>query len=106
MSQLSQLPAPLEPGDLLYVIAPSGALREREAFEAGVELWRSRGYTLSLSPGYDQRWGYLAGSDAHRRHQLLSALKAPDCRGILCARGGYGGTRLLENWQWPLVDPK
>ncbi|MEO0824529.1 MAG: LD-carboxypeptidase [Cyanobacteria bacterium J06639_16] len=106
MSQLSQLPAPLKPGDLLYVIAPSGALREREAFEAGVELWRSRGYTLSLSPGYDQRWGYLAGSDSHRRHQLLSALKAPDCRGILCARGGYGGTRLLENWQWPPVDPK
>ena len=97
----SQLPKPLQPGDLLHVIAPSGALREREAFEAGVELWRSRGYTLSLHPDHDQHWGYLAGTDGQRRQQLLAALKDPACRGILCARGGYGGTRLLESWQWP-----
>lgn len=56
---------------------------------------------VDLSLGHDQRWGYLAGADAHRRHQLLTALKNPDCKGILCARGGYGGTRLLEDWQWP-----
>ncbi len=35
-----QMPPPLKPGDLLKVIAPSGALREFEAFEKGVEIWR------------------------------------------------------------------
>ncbi|MEO1402661.1 MAG: LD-carboxypeptidase [Cyanobacteria bacterium J06635_1] len=96
-----QIPAPLKPGDLLYVVATSGALREVEKFEQGLEIWRSRGYRVELCSGYDQRWGYLAGDDVARRHQLLSALKSPDCRGILCARGGYGGTRLLEDWVWP-----
>ncbi|GAB4370685.1 MAG: LD-carboxypeptidase [Elainellaceae cyanobacterium] len=100
------LPAPLKPGDLLRVIAPSGALRELEMFHKGVEIWRSRGYRVELSLGYDQRWGYLAGKDQERRSQLMAALQDPDCRGILCARGGYGGSRLLEDWQWQITEPK
>lgn len=99
-------PAPLRPGDLLRVIAPSGTLRELDAFQRGVEIWRSRGYRVELTAGFDDRWGYLAGSDESRRQQLLTALKDPGCRGILCARGGYGGARLLEDWHWYLAEPK
>lgn len=99
-------PVPLKPGDLLSVIAPSGTLRELDAFQQGVAIWRSRGYQVELVPGFDDRWGYLAGTDANRRQQLLSALKQPDCRGILCSRGGYGGARLLEDWHWIDTEPK
>lgn len=99
-------PDPLQPGDLLWAIAPSGTLRETEAFQRGVDLWRSQGYQVELSPGFDGRWGYLAGPDDQRRAQLLNALKDPDCRGILCVRGGYGGARLLEDWQWPAQSDK
>ena len=67
----------------------------------GVILWRQRGYQVELRPGYDSRWGYLAGTDHQRRSQLQLAWTDPNCRGILCARGGYGGTRLLEDWAWP-----
>lgn len=95
-----QLPPPLQPGDLLKVVAPSGALRELEAFQLGVEIWRSRGYRVELSTGFDDRWGYLAGTDESRRHQLKDAWEDPECKGILCARGGYGSARLLENWTW------
>lgn len=102
--QPSQPPAPLKPGDLLRVIAPSGCLREFEAFNKGVEIWRSRGYRVELCPGYDDRWGYLAGKDTHRRQQLADAWFDPQCRAILCARGGYGGARLLENWTWQTED--
>lgn len=95
------LPPPLVPGDLLYAIAPSGALRETETFKAGLRVWCDRGYQLELSPTYDKRWGYLAGTDDQRRQQLLDALTDPKYKGVLCVRGGYGGTRLLENWRWP-----
>lgn len=95
-----QPPPPLKPGDLLRVIAPSGALREFEAFDRGVEIWRSRGYQVELGTSIDARWGYLAGTDESRRQQLLSAWQDPECRGILCARGGYGSARILENWTW------
>lgn len=101
-----QFPAPLQPGDELHVIAPSGLLRELTALQAGIALWETQGYQVKLSPGFDEGWGYLAGTDEHRRHQLLSALRSPTCRGILCARGGFGGTRLLERWDWPQGDHK
>ncbi|MBW4645025.1 MAG: LD-carboxypeptidase [Goleter apudmare HA4340-LM2] len=94
------LPAPLKPGDLLRVIAPSGALREFEAFERSLEIWRSRGYCVEILPTIDEQWGYLAGKDDSRRHQLATAWNDPNCRGILCARGGFGSTRILENWHW------
>ena len=99
-------PPPLTPGDLLRVIAPSGTLRELEHFQKGVDVWRSRGYRVELTTGFDDRWGYLAGTDDHRRRQLLEALKDPDCKGILCARGGYGAARLLEVFDWSGFTPK
>jgi muramoyltetrapeptide carboxypeptidase len=102
----------LQPGDLLRAISPSGTLRELTNFEQGVEIWKSRGYRVELSPGFDDRWGYLAGDDANRLRQLTDALNDPNCRGILCARGGFGSTRLLEkgkvgqekNAQFPMPD--
>lgn len=97
-----QLPPPLKPGDLLRVITPSGALRETEAFDLGVEIWRSRGYRVEVDQDINNRWGYLAGKDSDRRNQLLSAWQDSECRGILCARGGYGSARILEDWNWDL----
>lgn len=97
-----QLPPPLKPGDLLRVIAPSGALRELEAFQQGVEIWRGKGYRVELPINWDARDGYLAGTDIERRQQLADAWKDPECKGILCARGGYGSARLLEDWTWGL----
>lgn len=101
---ICQPPPPLQPGDLLRVIAPSGALREADTFNQGVEIWRSRGYCVEISPDINNRWGYLAGKDSDRRQQLLNAWKDPDCRGILCARGGYGSARILEDWTWLKED--
>ncbi|BCL34803.1 LD-carboxypeptidase [Nostoc sp. MS1] len=100
------LPEPLKRGDLLRVIAPSGALREFAALQQSVEIWRSRDYRVEISPDIDQRWGYLANKDEIRRHQLASAWQDPECRGILCVRGGFGSTRILENWHWSNNTPK
>ncbi|WP_245555495.1 S66 peptidase family protein [Baaleninema simplex] len=99
MSLSIQLPPPLQPGDLLVSIAPSGCVRDKNAFEAGVNLWRSQGYRVEIS-GIDDRHGYLAGTDAQRRDRLSRALSDPEVKGILYARGGYGGARLLEHWDW------
>lgn len=94
------LPPPLKPGDLLRVIAPSGALREFETFYRSIEIWRSRGYQVEVPSEIADKWGYLAGKDQNRRAQLAAAWEDPNCRGILCARGGFGSTRILEDWHW------
>jgi muramoyltetrapeptide carboxypeptidase len=101
------IPPFLQPGDVVRVVATSGALKEFDALEKGVEIWRSRGYSVTFGRHYQARNGYLAGTDEQRRQDLRDAWLDPDCRAILCARGGYGSTRLLEGWTWPeIARPK
>ena len=107
MIEPCQTPLPLKIGDLLRVVAPSGRLRDRSALDRGMEIWRARGYRVEVTEEIGASWGYLAGTDALRREQLATAWQDPECRGILYARGGYGGMRVLEQWQWDVaVAPK
>ncbi len=101
------LPPPLRQGDFLMAIAPSGRLREgeRERLEKGLRIWQKRGYKIILEPNCQAKAGYLAGDDQVRRQALAMAWSHPHCRGIVCVRGGYGSARLLENWQWPPINP-
>jgi muramoyltetrapeptide carboxypeptidase len=97
-------PPALQPGDLVRVIAPSGTLRSLEPFQQGVEVWKNRGYRVDVISEINDRWGYLAGLDDTRRHYLKDAWFDPECKAILCARGGFGSTRILENWTWMVND--
>ncbi len=99
-------PPPLQTGDLLRVIAPSGRLRETNLLTAGVELWQEQGYQVQIDHDGHDGWGYLAQSDEQRQKYLANAWTDPACKGILCVRGGYGGARLLEQWRWPVATPK
>jgi muramoyltetrapeptide carboxypeptidase len=94
------IPPVLIPGQKVTAIAPSGAIRERELLEQGLQIWRDRGYEVYVPESIYQTWGYLAGSDQDRRQQLLDAWHDPDCVALICARGGYGCTRLLEQMNW------
>ena len=84
----------------MQAIAPSGALREHEVFERGAEIWRQRGYQVKIEASCTVQWGYLAGNDTERRQALAEAWQDPQCKAILCIRGGYGSARLLEDWSW------
>ncbi|MCP5556076.1 MAG: LD-carboxypeptidase [Verrucomicrobiales bacterium] len=90
--------APLLPGDVLAVIAPSGPF-DPVAFQVGMEWLRQR-FEVRHGEGIYAREGYLAGTDERRLEELTNALCDPDVKAILCARGGYGATRLL-----PQLDP-
>ncbi|MDJ0897684.1 MAG: LD-carboxypeptidase [Xenococcus sp. MO_188.B8] len=92
-------PPYLKPGDSVTAIATSGALKDKKALEAGLNIWRSRGYQVKLGDNWDAREGYLAGDDPTRKNALVQAWNDPQCKAILCIRGGYGSARLLENWQ-------
>lgn len=101
-----QCPPFLQPGDLVKVISPSGRIREFSALEKSGEIWQSRGYRLEFSPHWHLSQGYLAGSDRQRRQGLADAWWDQECKAILCARGGYGSMRLLEDWNWVISKGK
>jgi muramoyltetrapeptide carboxypeptidase len=88
-----QAPPALRPGDRVAVIAPASGF-ERSAFDAGLELIATR-YRVEYGTGLFARHRYLAGDDTRRLEELLAAFADPGIRAVLCARGGYGATRLL-----------
>ncbi|MDX2255357.1 MAG: LD-carboxypeptidase [Pseudanabaenaceae cyanobacterium bins.39] len=98
--QIISLPPPILPSSKISVIAPSGALREWERFENGLQVWRDRGYELVIPEDLSQPWGYLAGTDQQRCQQFIQAWNDPETVAIASARGGYGSMRLLENLDW------
>jgi muramoyltetrapeptide carboxypeptidase len=92
-------PPPLLPGQTIGVISPAGASTP-EAMAEGVALLESWGYHVQVGPHALDREGYLAGSDEDRLTDLLWALEDPAIHAVLCARGGFGCTRLLPPMPW------
>jgi muramoyltetrapeptide carboxypeptidase len=66
----------------------------RDRFAAGAAILGAR-YRLVHSERIFARTGYLAGSDDERLAELEAALADPSTKAVVCARGGYGLTRIL-----------
>ena len=86
-------PIALYRGARVRLIAPSGVF-DRALFEKGAARLAQR-YDVAFDEGIFTQSGYLAGSDARRRDELLAALDDPHCQAIVCARGGYGALRIV-----------
>lgn len=99
----------LRPGDRVAVVAPSGPA-EPERLEAGCALLRSFGLDVAVGAHVLDRTGLgdpggngpgrLAGADADRAADLMDAWCDPRVRAVICARGGYGATRVLGLLDW------
>ncbi|MDY6954188.1 MAG: LD-carboxypeptidase [Thermodesulfobacteriota bacterium] len=91
-------PSRLRPGDTIGIAAPASPFNQN-AFETGVGVLESMGFTVKIPESLFKRRGYLAGSDDERAALLMDLLGDETVRAILCARGGFGSMRLL-----PLLD--
>lgn len=104
-------PGRLRRGDTVAVVAPSGPV-DPERLAAGCAVLRDLGLDvvvgehalarvdLAESAPVPPGWQGLAGADADRAADLRDAWCDPAVRAVLCARGGYGATRLLDHLDW------
>jgi muramoyltetrapeptide carboxypeptidase len=83
------------------VIAASSPF-DRALFFRGVGFLAER-YRVQIADGTLDREGFLAGSDAVRLRALDEALRAPDVRAVVAARGGYGALRIAHLADWSLL---
>ena len=100
-------PPPLQPGDTVMLVSPSGPTRA-ERVARGIELLSGWGLKVELGPDVYGRHGYLAGTDAVRLAAFNTALRDPSVRGLVCTRGGYGAQRIVDDLDIEAVrsDPK
>lgn len=94
-------PPPLQAGDKIAVVAPSGPA-DPVRLERGCSVLRGLGLDVVVGEHALDRapLRYLAGSDADRAADLQDAWCDPRIAAVLCARGGYGAARVLDHLDW------
>lgn len=86
----------LRKGDTVRIVAPGRKL-DQESIASSVNIIQSWGLTATLGQNLSSNsHGYLAGSDTERLDDLQHALNDPSLQAVICARGGYGTTRILD----------
>ncbi|MCY0994125.1 LD-carboxypeptidase [Nannocystis sp. ILAH1] len=85
------------PSGRVVVVAPSGPVPEARLAEGLAALRDLQIGEISLAANLGVKTGYFAGEDAVRLAALQAALDDPEVTAIVCARGGYGLTRLLPH---------
>lgn len=78
----------------IAIVAPAGPFNRWDLFRG--LAWLQTRYRLRIDARILERTGYLAGDDATRAIVAADALRDPDVEAIVCARGGYGVTRIMD----------
>jgi len=89
------IPPFLQRGDRIRIVAPAGKVQKDKVLP-GIELLMEEGYEVIIGNHvFDKQFQY-AGTDHHRRKDLQEAFNDPETKAIVCARGGYGTVRIIE----------
>ncbi|MCB2376325.1 LD-carboxypeptidase [Hymenobacter sp. BT635] len=88
-------PPVLRAGDQVAIVGTARKVTAEEIAPA-VEILTSWGLQVVLGESITAAHHQFAGPDELRRRDLQRQLDAPEIRAILCARGGYGTTRIID----------
>ncbi|MCL3780069.1 LD-carboxypeptidase [Prolixibacteraceae bacterium JC049] len=92
-------PRNIKQGDKIAIVAPAGKIEKKHVTPA-VEYLREKGFEVALGEAVFNEHGVFAGTDEQRTNDLQRMLDDPDVACIICARGGYGTLRVIENINW------
>src|SRR5579863_797951 len=88
-------PPALVPGSTIAVVAPASSAKE-ERIQRGCETLERLDYRVKRYAFKSNSEGYFSAPLAERRKHLQEALTHPNIRAVLCSRGGYGSTEILD----------
>ncbi len=100
-------PKALLPGAKIRIISPASPA-EADKLSNGMEELRRLGYVPEISPSMPPTNDYFAAPAKDRGKELAWALAEKSPAAVICARGGFGSTYLLDglNKAMPRVAPK
>jgi muramoyltetrapeptide carboxypeptidase len=86
----------LKKGDTIALVCPSGYIA-LENVTTCIEQLKKWGYNVAIGNTIGgQRTNYFAGTDEQRLCDLQQAIDNKKIQAILCARGGYGLSRIID----------
>jgi len=88
-------PSKLAPGSTIGILCPAGAIT-MEKVTICAQVLASWGYQVRIGKTVGTQFGHFAASDLDRQNELQSMMDDPEIHAILCARGGYGLSRIVS----------
>lgn len=103
----SRIPAYLKPGDTIGITSPASYI-SAESIRPSIQLMQNWGFKIETGKTIGTRDFILGGSDEARTADLQQMLDNPAIKAIMCARGGYGLIRIIDqlNFSKFKSDPK
>ncbi len=90
-----KIPPYLVPGDVIGISAPAGYISPEEIAPA-VSRIKEWGFQVAIGKTIGKREGTFGGSDEERRLDMQEMMDDKNIKAILCARGGYGIVRIID----------
>jgi muramoyltetrapeptide carboxypeptidase len=100
-------PSKLVPGSTIGILCPAGAI-PMEKVTICAQVLATWGYQVRIGKTVGTQFGHFAASDLDRQNELQSMMDDPEIHAILCARGGYGLSRIVSQLDFTKIkaNPK
>lgn len=101
------IPAYLKHGDTIGITSPAGYITVKE-IQPAIQQIESWGFSVRVGKSIGKRDYTFGGTDQERATDFQEMLDDPSIKGIMCARGGYGFVRIIDqlNFDQLTKNPK
>ncbi len=90
------IPPYLKKGDTIGIICPSGFMPAENAATC-IQTLQNWGFKIKVGNTLGNQFHYFSGTDKQRIEDLQKMLNDSSIKAILCARGGYGLSRMIDD---------
>lgn len=85
----------LQKGDRIHIVSPSGAIQS-ELIDGAKSTLEKLGFNVTIGKNAKNEFGRYGGTETERISDLQEALDNSNIKGILCSRGGYGVSQIID----------
>lgn len=89
------VPSYLKAGDTIGLVCPSGYM-PLEKVQTAISVLKEWGFEVKVGATVGMQYNYFSGRDEERLDDLQQMMDDDSVKAILCARGGYGLSRIID----------
>jgi len=90
-----KVPPYLKKGDTIGIVCPAGYMPAAKA-QTCIETFQQWGFKVRVGKTLGSQFNYFSGTDEERLQDLQQMLDDKNINAILCGRGGYGLSRIID----------